>query len=78
MENNFDQLMNSGYTVLLEKKIPWPNEFTVQHKIALYSKFLEYYQEVEDYRKCIELSKKIKSLTKAPKVKSAKDIVNML
>lgn len=63
MENHFDKLMKSGYSVLTEKTVLWPKEFTVQHKIALLSKALEYFQEMELYRECAVLSKKIKSLT---------------
>jgi protein-arginine kinase activator protein McsA len=71
MENHFNLLMQSGFKALDVNKIPWPKEFTLQNKLSLLNKMLEYFTSTEEYKKCIVISKKIKSLNRKRPVKSA-------
>jgi len=71
MENHFNLLMSSGFKTLDVNRIPWPKEFTLQNKLALLNKMLDYFTSTEEYKKCIVISKKIKSLTRKRTVKSA-------
>lgn len=74
MENHFDALMVSGYKTFDVNKIAWPKEFTLQNKLAVLNKMLEYFTATEQYRKCITISKKIKSLSKKPRKSAEKSM----
>lgn len=63
-ENYFKDLMVSGYEVLIEDTVLWPESFTLEQKLSLLQAALNYFQLIEDYAKCALLQKKIKSLTK--------------
>jgi hypothetical protein len=70
VENYFNQLMESGYTVLTEPTIIWPKDFTEANKRSLLQKALEYFQMQERYKECAVLVKKIDNLTKVKKGKT--------
>lgn len=78
MENRFNDLMESGYNALFNKKTSWPKGFTNTNKIEVCKSLLDYFQGTEDYRKCIALSKKIKLLSKVKREKPLKPALNLL
>lgn len=73
-ENHFNQLMEAGYSILTEHQIAWPKEFTLENKLALLNKTLNYFEVNERYRECAMLSKKIKNLSKVKKGKTAEKV----
>jgi len=59
MENYFNKMMFDSFELLVAKKISWPAELMDSQKVALLQSAIEYFQELEDYEKCVILQNKI-------------------
>lgn len=69
VENYFKQMMDDGYTLLIEDDIVWPKDFTNLNKIAILTQAMTFYTEKEDFNKCAGLKKKINNLQVTVKTK---------
>ena len=69
MKNYFNQIMHEGYVLLVADTVDWPYELEDEQKINLLQLALEYFQDLEEYEKCILLQKKINNIINPPKKK---------
>jgi hypothetical protein len=62
INNFFDKLMHSGYDILIQEKINWPNDLSLQQRIQLLEAAIEYFVQTEAYEKCALLKRQINSV----------------
>lgn len=62
VENYFKQMMDNGYSLLVDEDIVWPEDFTTLNKIAILTQAMSFYTVKEDFNKCADLKKKIDKL----------------
>ena len=60
-------MMSDGYQLLVKDKVAWPYELNKAQKVELLETALSYFQEIEDYKKCAVLKKKIENVNTIPK-----------
>jgi hypothetical protein len=65
MKNYFNQLMLDGYNMLSAEDIDWPKDISYTQRMELLQTTIEYFQELEDYEKCVNLKSKIDQLINA-------------
>lgn len=60
LHNYFDDVMLDAFDLTASKKRRiWNEELTINNKISLLERLIDYFQEHEDYEKCDKLQKKI-------------------
>jgi hypothetical protein len=60
LRNYFDDIMLDVFDLAASKKRRiWDEELTINNKISLLERIIDYFQEHEDYEKCDKLQKKI-------------------
>jgi hypothetical protein len=62
MENYFNKVMISGFELLVEDTILWPDNLDLQHRIALLNQAIEYFKGEEQFTKCALLKKKVQEI----------------
>jgi hypothetical protein len=62
MDNHFGYIMDRTYDLVNTKYTAWPIELEPDHQKKLINKMIEYYSELEDFEKCIELKNKLNSI----------------
>lgn len=75
VENYFKQMMDNGYSLLVDEDIVWPKDFTIPNKIAILTQAMTFYTEKEDFNKCADLKKKINNLQQVTTVKTKRSYV---
>ena len=60
--NHFADMMNDSFDLLMKRKVKWPTDMTVDQKISLHEKEIEYWKEQKDFDRCIKLQKKLEKL----------------
>jgi hypothetical protein len=58
-----ETVMEHVYGILNKPYTPWPKTFNSIDKIQVIDIHLEYWQELEDYEKCLKLKKLKESIT---------------
>lgn len=57
--------MLDGYNMLSAEDIDWPKDISYTQRMELLQTTIEYFQELEDYEKCVNLKNKIDQLINA-------------
>lgn len=57
--------MLDGYNMLSAEDIDWPKDISYTQRMELLQTTIEYFQELEDYEKCVNLKSKIDQLINA-------------
>jgi len=58
------QAMTEAYLLLVTSKKPWPVDFSKEKKLVVLKGILEFFQDEEEYEKCVLLKKLITKLEK--------------
>jgi hypothetical protein len=58
-EIDYDRMMvDDVYTIIIQKKNPWPFKWPRARKIQLVDRLIEYYENTNEYEKCQSLKLK--------------------
>lgn len=60
--NHFADIMNDSFALLMKRKVRWPSDMTIDQKISLHEKEIEYWKEQKEFDRCIKLQKKLEKL----------------
>lgn len=75
MEIDYEKMvMEKAYEILLKPEFKWSSYFKHYMKVELISLLIEYFEDVEDYRKCSKLKTIIENLESSNDEHSGKGI----
>lgn len=64
MGNHFNQVMVDTYALLTSRRIKWPYELDNNQKIEFMEHVIKYFSDIEDYKKCSDIQKKLTAFSK--------------
>jgi hypothetical protein len=65
IENYLKNVMDNGYELLIRDHITWPRDLLDSQKVELLDRARLYFEERDEFEKCIKLQNKIKELCTA-------------
>jgi hypothetical protein len=74
MENYEKMVMEQAYRILNEDDFKWSSEFKGYMRIELVSLLMEYFKDIEDYRKCSKLKTILENLESSDDEHNSKGI----
>jgi len=74
MENYEKMVMEQAYTILTKPDFKWIDEFKGYMRIELVSLLMEYFKDIEDYRKCSKLKTILENLESSDDEHNSKGI----